>query len=292
MKYAVFSVSVPVYTPEEAVTRLKEIGYDGIEWRVIDQEPTTKHPNFWAGNLATLPLSTLEQDAPKWKKLTEDAGLEIPGLGTYTGCNDLDAVDAAMRGAVAIGAPQLRINAPKYNGLDPFKPIWDTARAQYADVAKLAAKHGVKALIELHHGSIVPSASAGRMFLEGLDPVHVGVIHDAGNMVHEGYETHRLSLEILGPYLGHVHVKNARWFPEKYNPDGSVSWKCDWAPVHKGIIAIPALFTALHAIGYDGWIGLEDFSTEKPFEQRLTENLAYLKRVEAETRGSEASQTG
>jgi sugar phosphate isomerase/epimerase len=283
MKYAVFSVSTPTLTPEIAVERLSALGYDGIEWRVIDQEPSTGPATFWANNQATIPLSTLTEDAPRWKKLTEDAGLKVPGLGTYVTCDDTSGVDRAMQGAVAIGAPQLRISVPKYDGIEPFTPIWERARAQYADVAQLAARHGVKALIELHHKSITPSASAGRMFLDGLDPAHVGVIHDAGNMVHEGYETHRLSLEMLGPYLAHVHIKNARWFPEKFTEDGSVIWKCDWAPVHKGVIDMRALFTALRATGYDGWIGLEDFSGEKPLEQRLTENLAYLKRIASET---------
>ncbi len=101
-------------------------------------------------------------------------------------------------------------------------------------------------------------------------------------MVLEGYEAHRMSLEMLGPYLAHVHIKNARWFPVKYNKDGSIKWKCDWAPVHKGIIDMRDLFRAMHAVGYDGWVGLEDFSIERPLEDRLRENLEYLKRVEAD----------
>jgi len=283
VKFAVFSVSIPDYTPEEAVAKLKEIGYDGIEWRVFDQDPEAKGAGFWARNKATLPFSTFEQDAPGWKKLTAGAGLEIPGLGTYSRCDNLDHVEQAMRGAVAIGAPQLRITVPQYDGIAPFRPIWDAAKAQYRDVVDLAKKHGVKALLELHHRTITPSASSARLFLEDLDPAHVGVIHDSGNMVYEGYETHRLSLEMLGPYLAHVHVKNARWVPDKYNPDGSLGWFCGWAQLGQGIIDMRALFTALRGVGYDGWIGIEDFSTEKPLEERLVNNLAYLRLLERET---------
>ncbi len=285
MKFAVFSVSIPDYTPEVAVQHLKEIGYDGIEWRVIDQDADATRPaSFWANNRATLPFSTLEQDAPAWKKLTEEAGLEMPGLGTYVLCDDLAGVEQAIRGAKAMGVPQLRVRVPGYDGIEPFRPIWDTAKAQYRDVVKLGEQHGIKVLLELHHRSIVPSASAARLFLDDLDPAHVGVIHDAGNMVYEGYETHRLSFEMLGPYLAHVHVKNARWFPQKYNEDGSVSWQCDWAPVGKGIIDMRALFVAMRGVGYDGWVGVEDFSTEKPLLERLKGNLEYLKLLERETR--------
>jgi sugar phosphate isomerase/epimerase len=225
----------------------------------------------------------LVHDAPIWRQLTADAGLEMPSIGTYVKCDDLESVEQGMLGAKALGVPQLRVTVPAYDGISPFRPLYDAAKAQYRDVAELAVKHGVKALLELHHRSITPSASSARMFLEGLDPEHVGVIHDAGNMVHEGYETHRLSLEMLGPYLAHVHIKNARWFPSKYHGDGSVEWKCDWSPVAKGVIDQRALFVALRAVGYDGWIGIEDFSTEQKLEQRLQGNLDYLKRLAAET---------
>lgn len=284
MKFAVFSVSIPEWTPDVAVSRLKAIGYDGIEWRVLDQPQAVTPPTFWSNNQATIPLATLEQDASIWSSLTRDAGLEIPSLGTYVQCSDLDAADKAMKGAKALGVPQLRISLPSYDGLDSFLPRFQTAKAQYRDIVALAAQNGVKALVELHHRSLVPSASAARLFLDDLDPNHVGVIHDSGNMAHEGYETHRLSLEMLGPYLAHVHIKNARWFPVKYLDDGSVEWKCDWAPLNKGIIDQRSLFVALRAVGYDGWIGVEDFSTEQKVELRLASNLAYLKRLDAETR--------
>jgi sugar phosphate isomerase/epimerase len=282
MKFAVFSVSIPDYAPEEAVAKLKEIGYDGIEWRVIDQDPDAKGLPFWARNKATLPFSTFEQDAPSWRKITEDAGLEMPSVGTYVLCDDLAAVESAIRGTKALGSRQLRVRVPGYDGIEPFMPIWDAAREQYKGVVDLAAKHSVKVLLELHHRSIVPSASAARIFLGDLDPAHVGVIHDAGNMVYEGFESFRLGFEMLGPYLAHVHVKNARWFPEKYNDDKSVTWRCDWAPVRKGVINMRDLFTALKAVGYDGWVGLEDFSLERPLEDRLKENLEYMRLIQAD----------
>ncbi len=285
MKYAVFTVSIPEYEPQEAVQKVKESGYDGIEWRVIDQAPAHAGGSFWGGNKATVPLTGFEEHAAEYRKMTEDAGLEMPSIGTYTMCDNLEEAERAMRGAKALGVPQLRIRVPNYNGTDPFKPIWDKAKAEYKDVVDLAAQHGVKALLELHHRSIVPSASAATLFLDGLDPAHVGVIHDAGNMVHEGYETHRLSLEMLGPYLAHVHVKNARWFPTKQAEDSTMEWRCDWAPVHRGIIDMRQLFGALHGIGYDGWIGLEDFSTDRPTEDRLKENLVYLKGIESRLAG-------
>ena len=280
MKYAVFTVSTPDYTPEETVQKLKEYGYDGVEWRVTDQEKADGS-GFWNGNRATIPFSTFEQDAPRFRQITEEAGLGQSGAGTYVLCDDLPGVEASIRGVKALGADRFRVRVPGYDGLAPYMPIWETSKAQYRDVVALAGQHDVKVLLELHHRSIIPTASAARLFLDGLDPAHVGVIHDAGNMVFEGFEAYRLGLEILGPYLAHVHVKNARWYPDKYQEDGSLAWVCGWAGLHRGIANMTDLMRALRAIGYDDWIAFEDFSTDQPLDDRLKENLIYMKGVEA-----------
>ena len=63
MKIAVFSVSLPEWTPEEAVQILSDLGYDGVEWRVTDDSPRPT-PGFWQGNRCTLPLKNFVEDAP------------------------------------------------------------------------------------------------------------------------------------------------------------------------------------------------------------------------------------
>lgn len=282
MKYAVFTVSTPSMTPEEVAPRLKEYGYDGIEWRVIDEKPNPPGMGFWHGNKSTVPFSKLEANAPRIRQLAEENGLEMPALGTYVPASSLEDVETAMRGAVALGIKRLRINVARYDASESFMPLWKRDREHYNRVAELARKYSVQALIEIHHRSVCPSASAARMYVEGMDAQHVGVIHDVGNMVYEGFENYRMGLEMLGDYLAHVHVKNARWFPEKYRQDKSLIWKCDAAPLHKGIADIRDLFEALKAVGYDGWITVEDFSVERPLDDRLKENLAFLKRVESE----------
>jgi len=282
VKFAVFTVSTPEYTPEEVVAKIKGFGYDGIEWRVTDEEPNPRGTGFWAGNKSTLPFSTIEQRALEYRKLTEDAGLEMPSLGTYVSCNDLESVESMMKAATTMGVPMLRVRVPNYDNSLSYKSLFDTSREQYKRVAELAGKHKVKALVELHHRSICPSASSARLFLDGFDPTEVGVIHDAGNMVFEGFEAYRLGFEMLGPLLAHVHVKNARWFPVRYLPDGGVEWKADWAPVSKGVADLRTLFEALEAIDYDEWIAFEDFSTDRPLDDRLQTNLEYVSTVWAE----------
>ena len=86
---------------------------------------------------------------------------------------------------------------------------------------------------------------------------------------------------MLGPYLAHVHVKNARWYPDKYQADGSLAWMCGWTGLHRGVANMTDLVRALRAVGYDDWIAFEDFSTDRPIDDRLQENLIFMKNVVA-----------
>jgi len=129
----------------------------------------------------------------------------------------------------------------------------------------------------LHHRTIVASASAALRLVDGLDPAHVGVIHDIGNLVIEGFEDPRYAFELLGPYLAHVHVKNVAWHRTGTRPDGSARWIEEWAPLREGQADLGAYLAALTGHGYDGWVTVEDFSTVVPLEQRTQDNLNYLR---------------
>jgi sugar phosphate isomerase/epimerase len=90
---------------------------------------------------------------------------------------------------------------------------------------------------------------------------------------------------MLGPYLAHVHVKNVAWRPEGFREDGSVLWRAGWSPLRQGQVDLEAYFAALAAVGYDGWIALEDFSTEAPLAERTRDNLSYVRELRERTAG-------
>ena len=69
MRFSVFTASTPQWTPLQAATILAAQGWEGIEWRVTDQEQTAE-PGFWAGNLATWPLTGLEECLPEIARIT------------------------------------------------------------------------------------------------------------------------------------------------------------------------------------------------------------------------------
>ncbi len=277
MRFSVFTASTPQWTPQQAATILATQGWEGIEWRVTDQEQTAE-PGFWAGNLATWPLTGLEEHLPQIARITREAGLEYSGLGGYVRVHDRSNVERMLCATAALGAGRVRVTMPTL-GEGHYRDLLTRTRADLEWAAERAAQHNVAVLVELHHRTIVASASAAMRLVEGLDPARVGVIHDIGNLVIEGHEDPLAAFQMLGPYLAHVHVKNVAWHPASNAPDGSVVWKEDWAPLREGQADLDAYLHALTAYGYDGWITVEDFSTAQPLEQRTQDNLAYLKSI-------------
>ncbi len=274
MKFGVFTVMLPDLTPEEAVAELAAAGYDGVEWRVttVPDEVRGEAPSFWRNNLCTLAPTT--DDAMRGRALAAQAGLAIPNLGTYIDVGDLAAVEQAMRFAAAAGAPSVRVGVARTNAPGSFAALFSQTVDFLAGVEERAHISGVKALVEMHHGTIAASATAAVRLVERFDPALIGVIHDCGNMVYEGHEDYRRGLETLGPYLGHVHVKNAAY----ERPAAGGVWQPRWAPLRDGVVDFAALFAALHAVGYDGWVVVEDFSQAYPSRAALRENLAFLRR--------------
>ena len=281
MKLAVFTVMLPDFTLAETVDVLARTGYDGVEWRVTRNDPkrSAEEPSFWGNNRSTVNPDLPKTELRQLKEKQDAAGLAVPNLGCYLACGDLAATEQGMQIASALGAPSVRVGVPNYDRSEPYGDLLAKGRRYLDGVQDLAQQYGIKGLVEIHMGNIAASASLARRLVEGFDPARIGVIHDAGNMVHEGFENYRLGLELLGDYLGHVHVKNAVWerTGETPEPPRSSSWRANWAPLHEGSADLGQLFADLKHSGYDGWLSIEDFSQPHPSEASLRHQAEYLR---------------
>ena len=273
MKLGVYSIVLPDYRREDAAAKVAEIGYTGIEWTVGYKDQV-----FDSGEEWHVSLTNLEEDAPRAREVAERYGLDIPSLGTSSDTGDFERIERLMKGAVAMGAPMLRIGSARYDGSTHYDELREMVIENYRTIAPMAADFGVKALIELHANTICPSAAAGMRILEHFDPEHVGAILDPGNMVIEGMERWRMGIEMLGPYLAHVHAKNMLWRQEE-----DKSWKWDNASLEGGLAKFEEIVATLHEYGYDGYICLEDFRggyCTRPegisTEEKLVEAYDYL----------------
>jgi sugar phosphate isomerase/epimerase len=279
VRFSLFTGSCPEWTPEEVAAHAAAQGWDGLEWRIADQAESDT-PGFWAGNRATFRLTGLEENAELLADIPRRAGLSLSGLAPYVPLVDHHNAERVLRIAARTGAKRVRFTTPKPTDETSFDDLFAKARADLGVLQEIARPLGAQAVIQIHHGSIVATSSSARRLVEGLDPDVIGVMHDLGNTTIEGREgllSLKMGLEILGPYLGHVHVKNAIWQRTGEDENGAAQWTWSWAPLRQGMGDVRAYLRALRQVGYDGWVTVEEFTTVLPLAERLADDLAFLK---------------
>lgn len=297
MRFSVCTTSTPEWSPEEVVLRLAEQGWDGVEWRIADQPAAGQadstspwspdQPEFWQGNRATWPLSSLEDDPDAIAKVTANTGLAVSGLaahqpaahqsGAEQPAAERKCAERILAATAALSAERVRIRVPGVRRGESYREVFTQARSDLSWVAERSAHHGVKVLIDLHPGTVAASASAAYRLVDGLDPAAVGVVHNLGNLLIEGYENPAWAFDLLGPYLAYVQLRNIAWAPVDTTSDGTACWQHRWAPLREGLGDVGGYLRALRAHGYTGWVSVADFSTDVPLEERTADNLAYLR---------------
>jgi sugar phosphate isomerase/epimerase len=168
-------------------------------------------------------------------------------------------------------------------------------RGEFEHLAKLCEKHGVRAIYQLHHETLLPSPSSVFPILDGLPSEAVAMELDPGNQSFEGYEDYERSARLLGKYLGWCACKDSviRQDPKGIDrPDKG--WKRKWTPVYEGVVRWDELFAGLAAIDFKGVIKLmPHYDPKDPDTQqkKLKMEVAYLKNAFAAAQGADDSVT-
>jgi sugar phosphate isomerase/epimerase len=280
MKLSIFTVATPDMTPDRLAASVQKAGLEGIEWRYKEVPQSIKgdQPSFWGNNLSTISPSGGDEQITYVRQLTEQFGLTTLSLTPYLTVADVQGTEEVLQAAKKLGAHHIRLGSTPYDGSRTHGELFEKTVTYLKNVEPLCKQYGIKGLIETHHGTITASASAARQVVNICNPEYVGVLYDPGNMVYEGYENYRMGMEILGPYLAHVHVKNAGWRSTlEHETDGSVKWKTDWMPMKQGMVPWKQIVDDLKFVGYDGYLGLEDFSLQYNSDEMLRQFADYMK---------------
>jgi sugar phosphate isomerase/epimerase len=278
MKIAVFSAATPEYPPETLAQKLAEWGFDGVEWRLQPPPPPgAQVESFWKGNRASVDPATIVEQSPSLRALCRKHKLAMPVLGAYFDATKLDLAERVLEAADMMGSKGVRIQPAKYDKRKTrYTKALEKAVTSYEKLVKLSERYRARPLIEVHPNSLTFSAATALRFVQNFGTSDVGVIWDPGNTVIEGFEPPRVAIDMLGRYLQHVHVKNISLYVESGDPDGNLRWGWRNDTLPRGAVNWPETLKALKALGYRGWLSLEDFS-EGPAEQRLPAALAFLK---------------
>lgn len=223
----------------DIAARIAAAGYDGIEWRV--------HPDYHIR-----PSEILVQ-APQLRELADAHGLRVPCLASYLQWTELGAIEQLLEAARILGCPKVRLAGFVYDRTESYERVHERALEQIARALPLLQSAGVAGLIETHFGTIHASAQGARQIVRHFDPAAVGVILDASNLCVEGREDWALSLDLLGPWLQHVHVRNTEWWRDDQN-----RWRWQWADLATGLVPWQEVFDLLGNRGYSGFATSEN----------------------------------
>lgn len=282
MKYCVTTVCLPEMDMVEQARFLQRLGYDGMELRVrrVSEETRKKSPSFWGYHRNDITPEIFAQKAPEIRHVLNDHGLALAGIASSVPCTDIEQTQRLLEGAAAVSAPFIRVGASgPWDGRKTWHQLYGETVAGYARVVELARGTGVKIVLEIHNGTIHPSASLALRIVEHFDPRFVGVIYDVNNLIRDGLETPAIAFELLGPYLAHVHAGAHRPVPNPPDEHGTVRWEWQGCRLGEGLLHFPTLLALLHQHGYQGFISVEDFRN-LPSEEKFSDAIRYLRSIE------------
>ena len=280
--YSATSVFLPHLNLTDTCRLLQTHGYDGIELRVRYFTGDAKAaPSPWGRHLTDLSPDNILARANEVRDTLAAHKLELAAFASACRANELPVIEKLAAGAAALGCPRVRVSAPRgYDAKVGYQALYDEAARAYERALNVTRRHGVKILVELHGGTIFVSASLAHRLLRHFDPREIGVIYDPQNMVMDGFETVPLALDLLGPYVAHVHVGGRRPVAGAVDANGTVKWGFASCRIGEGLFNTALLIAELRRRQYAGFVCVEDFDDQRPPETRVADAIRYLRGVD------------
>lgn len=181
-----------------------------------------------------------QEDYATLDRIRETGGI-VPD--THWPANRRIALDAIAT-TVDMGAPYLSMHAGFMDHAN--QPGYETFRARIEELATAAQASGIMLLLETGQ----ETAEDLRRFLAELNHPALGVNFDPANMILYGKGDPVEALTLLGPWIRHVHIKDAVASPVPGQWGSEVPWG-------KGDVPHEAFLQTLKEIGFHGALAIE-----------------------------------
>ncbi|MBI5834098.1 MAG: sugar phosphate isomerase/epimerase [Armatimonadetes bacterium] len=284
MKVCATTVMMPEHDLPEAAEFLAGLGFDGVEWRcrrISDEQRAQPYSN-WGNHRFDLSPDNLGARGGELVAVTRANGLEIACLATNMPASDLDTVRLVAEGCAKHGIGKFRLGAPRgWGSSDNYVQLLDDTRRAFEQALAICAECGVRAILEIHRGTVAMSPTMAYLVVKDFDPAHIGVIFDIANMsLGQGLEPPKVGIDLLGAYVAHVHAGGGRPRPVERRDDGQQGWAWDTVDLADSLLDTASFVRDLLATGYGGFFSVEDFRA-MDLTEKLSTNLAYLRAIGA-----------
>ena len=247
----------------QVIDEMQQTGYAGTElgdWGFMPTEPGQLAAELSARHLSLLAswVSVQLHDASKHRQSADDAVRTAKLLAAVGGPNDV-----IVLGNDPYADPVRTKNAGR---ITPALGMDDETWQVFARGANLVARRvmdeaGLRTVFHHHVGTWVETPAETARLLDLTDPTILGLCFDTGHWTFAGGDAVE-GIRRHADRIWHVHFKDheptvARESRE-YGWDGPTSVGHGvFCELGKGSVDFPAVLDALRAIGYDGWIVVE-----------------------------------
>ena len=152
--------------------------------------------------------------------------------------------------------------------------------------AQLCQRYGVRCVYQVHHNSLVASASGAYALVAGLPAESVAIALDPGNQASDGMENWSRSAKLLGEYLCGLGVKDVSIRRDPAGADQpDKGWQRSWCPIYEGVTDWREVVSALNEVDFAGTFVFMPFYDENDPEAmtgKLRREVAYLRGIVSE----------
>lgn len=233
--------------------------------------------------------SRLAEELPDFVRIMREEGLDIRFATTGYSPQALLTDPSPLALFAEHGIKEFRI--AYFQTEDDPRAALDAAHSALVALAKLCEKYGVRAVYQVHHGTLIPSVSAAWHIVQDLSAKYIGIELDPGNQSFEGFECWDRSAKLLGNHLVAVGVKDTALVQDMSRLDEpSKGWQRNWAPIYEGVTNWHDLVRALKAVDFIGtmvFMPFYDESNPDAMTAKLKREVAYLRAILAQVESEE-----
>lgn len=243
---------------------MAETGYTGTElgeWGFMPTDPVALRRDLDARGLALVAsfCTPWLQDASRHRQSADDAVRIGRLLAAVGGPGALVVLGNDPFGDPVRGRMAGRITADQ--GMSDQEWAVFTRGAEYL-ARRVAEEAGVRTVIHQHLGTLIESGDEVRRFLDATDPSLVGVCLDTGHWVFGTGGDPATAVRELGERIWHIHFKDCdpaiMAESRRQGWDGLTSTRQGvFCELGRGCVDFSAVLRELEAIGYGGWIVVE-----------------------------------
>lgn len=232
----------------QLAAHIQSLGFDWIELPVRPGFPV--EPDY------------IERDLPAAVKILAEHGIRVLNVTADVPLDVERLYSACAEAGIAMNRVMFRQRELDYWAAEA------KARRKLDAALPFCERYGLQIGVQNHSGRFVPVNEMGMFqLLKDYDRRHVAAVWDPAHNALEGLDSDA-ALDILGPYLCVVNLKNAFW-RRASGPEAEVAeWQVYWTSGAQGRASWSRVIAKLKAIDYRGPIC---FSAEYSDDERVDE---------------------